>query len=101
MTEFCNVAKRSDLPEGKGRMCPVQGRTVALFNLEGSFYAIDNTCPHRGGPLAEGSLQEGIVTCPWHGFRFDVKTGANPDGMPYQVRLYEVRVQGEDVQVGV
>ena len=101
MTEFCTVAKISELPEGKGKMCQVQDRAIALFRFGNSFYALDNVCPHRGGPLAEGSVQEDAVTCPWHGFRFDLKTGGNPDGMPYQVRRYEVRVQGEDVQVGI
>jgi len=61
------IAETKDLPPGSGTIVEAGGRTLALFNVDGTFYAIDNTCLHRGGPLGEGDLDDTIVTCPWHG----------------------------------
>src|SRR3972149_1417214 len=78
------------------------GRAIALFRREEGWYAIDNTCPHRGCPLAEGEVEKFLVTCPCHGSQFDIRTGAGgvlPALAP--VRPYRVVVQGEDVQIEV
>ncbi len=72
---FVNVAKIGDIPPGPGKMLDVRREKMALFNVEGSFYAIDDTCIHRGGPLSEGSLKGRQVTCPWHGAIYWVTTG--------------------------
>ena len=71
------VAEVGDLPIGEGRVIEAEGRTLALFNVDGTFYAIDNTCSHRGGPLADGEMEGNVVSCPWHAWRWDVTTGAN------------------------
>jgi nitrite reductase (NADH) small subunit len=101
MAELVKVARTADVPRGQGRMFEVNGRQIALFNCEGTFYAIDNRCEHQGGPLAEGDLDGQIVTCPWHGWTYDVATGQSPDDADTCVERFEVRVEGEDVLVGV
>src|ERR1700750_2028167 len=69
------VAEVGDVAVGEGRVIETEGRTLALFNVDGTFYAIDNTCPHRGGPLGEGDLDGRFAICPWHAWRWDVTTG--------------------------
>ncbi len=94
------IAKTSDLVPGSGKVVEAEGETIALLNVEGTFYAIGNTCPHRGGPLGEGSLEGNTVTCPWHGAQFNVTTGevlAPPAATG--VKSYRVRVEGEDVLI--
>lgn len=97
---FVKVANVNDIKRGQGKTIAMNGVEIALFNVDGNFYAIDNTCPHRGGPLGEGMLDDGIVTCPWHGWKFNVCTGKNVS-MPVDVKRFEVKVEGEDVLVDV
>ena len=86
------IAELKDLPPGAGTSVDAAGRTLALFNVDGTLYAVDNTCPHRGGPLAEGDLDGAVVTCPWHGWRYDVTTGVR-DGTPtVRVACYPVTI---------
>ena len=99
MSEFVPVAKVADLKPGEGKTVMVGDREVALFNVSGKFHAIVNTCPHRGGPLGEGSLDGAIVTCPWHGWRFDVTTGVSPVVATAKVEKLECVVEGDDVKV--
>jgi nitrite reductase/ring-hydroxylating ferredoxin subunit len=101
MPTFVRAASVSELPAGKGKVVDVQGQSIALFNVGGTFLAIANTCPHRGGPLGEGELEEHVVTCPWHGFQYDVRTGQSAEGKPLQVKSYPVRVEGESVEIGI
>ena len=91
------VAAVNELPVGQGRVVEAEGRTLALFNVDGTFYAIDNTCPHRGGPLGEGDLEGRIVLCPWHAWRWDVTTGANANNPAVRIACYPVVVEGADV----
>ncbi len=95
------VAKTADLAPGKGMVCEANGRPVALFRTEEGFFALDNTCCHRGGPLGEGFLDGSIVTCPWHGWRFDVRTGVSPDNEAARVATHAVTVEGDSVRVRV
>ncbi|TMQ17826.1 MAG: non-heme iron oxygenase ferredoxin subunit [Candidatus Rokuibacteriota bacterium] len=95
------VAEVADLPDGQGRVVDVAGRTLAVFNVGGTFYAIDNTCPHRGGPLGEGDTEGPIVICPWHGWRWDVTTGANANNPAVRVSCYPVSVEQGAVFVTV
>ena len=97
---FIKVADANEIKPGEGRTVDANGAMIALFNLNGTFYAIDNTCPHRGGPLGEGKLDGNNVICPWHGWQFDVTTGKSPF-MPVGVRAFEVKVEGNDVLVNV
>ena len=99
---FTKVATVNDIPSGQAKKVTVGNRQVALFNVEGTFFAIDNTCTHRGGPLAEGELEGKEVTCPWHGARFDVTTGSHlSPPAPRDVTSYKVQIVGEEVQVDV
>ena len=100
MAKAIKVAQASDLSPGSGTTVEAEGHRIALFNVQGTFYAIDDTCPHRGGPLGEGELHGPTVTCPWHGATFDVQTGA-VTGPPARasVRSFCVRVEGNDVLV--
>lgn len=99
MTGFVPVAKTDELRPGEGKVVEAGGRKIALFNVGGEFYAVDNTCLHRGGPLGEGSLEGPVVTCPWHGWQYDVRTGQNTFNPGVGVRRYEVRVEGSTVLV--
>ena len=70
MAEFVKVAMTNELEPGQARLVEVKGKKVALFNVDGQFFALDNTCTHKGGPLAEGECSGHEVTCPWHGATF-------------------------------
>ncbi len=97
---WTKVAGVREIPEGKGRQATVGGKVLAVFNVGGTFYAIDDSCPHRGAPLWEGDVAGTEVTCPWHGARFDVSSGAFlcPPARS-GVASYQVRVVGDEVQV--
>jgi nitrite reductase/ring-hydroxylating ferredoxin subunit len=99
MSEFVPVAKVADLKPGECRTVMTDGRELALFNVGGKFYCLDNVCPHRGGPLAEGTLDGNVVTCPWHGWRFDVTTGVSPVVPTAKVEKFDCVVEGNDVKV--
>ena len=102
MAEYKKVASVAEIQPGTAKLVEVDGKKIALFNLGGSFYGIDDTCPHRGGPLSEGPVDGESVTCPWHGSVFNIKTGA-VEAPPARagVSRYNVRVQGSDIQVEV
>ena len=97
---FVKIASINDLKPGHGMVAQADGMNIALFNVNGQFHAIENTCPHRGGPLGEGFLDGSVVTCPWHGWQFDVTTGKSPF-MPAGVKVFEVRVEGDDIFVNI
>lgn len=97
---FVKVATVSELPPGKAKQAKVGNKTLAVFNVDGSFCAIDDTCPHRGASLAEGVLEGHFVTCPWHAAEFDVTNGAHlSPPAPSDVACYKVQVIGDEVQV--
>jgi nitrite reductase/ring-hydroxylating ferredoxin subunit len=100
MDGFQIVGRAEDIGPGTAKTVHVNGKTIAVFNVDGQFYAISNTCPHEGGPLGEGRLKGCVVTCPWHDLAFDVRTGHGTDGGGYCVGSYEVRVQGHELFVG-
>jgi nitrite reductase (NADH) small subunit len=99
MANFVRVAATSDIPDGQGKTVDVDGKQIALFNCDGTFYAIDNTCKHRGGPLGDGELEGTTVTCPWHGWTYDVTTGVSPYDSECAVDTYAVKVEGDNVLV--
>ena len=102
MSKLIKVAETKDVSPGTGKVVQAEGRSIALFNVAGTFYAIDNTCPHRNGPIGEGEMSGDVVTCPWHGAKFNVKTG-EVLGPPARsgVRSYPVTLQVDDVMVEV
>jgi nitrite reductase (NADH) small subunit len=98
---FVLVAKATDIAPGQIREIQLDGTTIALANVAGQFHAINNTCLHRGGPLGQGSLQGKVVTCPWHGWSFDVTSGKVSPSQTAGVACYPVELRGEDVYVDV
>jgi len=100
MGERVRVASLAEVPPGTGRQVQVSGRALAIYNLEGIMHAIEGTCTHRGGPLGEGALVGNVVTCPWHGARFDVTTGAvlGPPA-PQGVISHRVTMEGDSIFV--
>ncbi len=102
MANLIEVAKTNEIIPGEGKLIEVEGHEIALFNCDGSYYAIDNTCTHQGGPLCEGDLEGDKVICPWHGAEFDVKTG-KVVGPPAEesVRSYRVQVDGDSIRIEI
>lgn len=102
MTEFVKVASIAEIPPGQGTMVEMGGKRIAVFQVDGTYYAIDDTCTHKGGPLSEGELMGREVICPWHGAKFDVTTGkALGPPASEDVCRYNVRVSGEDIEIEV
>ena len=99
MNNPIKVAEISDLNSGECKTVVADGQELALFNVDGKFFATDNVCPHQGGPLGEGMLEGTVVTCPWHGWRFDVCTGQSPVVPTAKVPTFECVVEGNDVKV--
>ena len=103
MAQFVKAGSTSELAAlPGGKLVEAGGGSIAVFHVDGSYYAIDNTCTHRGGPLSEGALAGEEVICPWHGAHFNVKTGEVVAGPARQsVRSFPVRITGADVEVEV
>ena len=100
MTEYIRVARAADVPPGSVRRVEVDGHVVALANVDGQFFAVDDTCTHEEASLSEGGLSGEILVCPRHGSRFNVKTG-RVLSLPAvrSVAVYPVRVEGDEVLV--
>ena len=95
------VSETEAVPEGKGIVVNVEGKQLAIFRYQGEFFALDETCPHRGGPLHEGLIQEGVVACPWHLWQFNLKTGLSPVNPLSKAQAYKTRVEGNNVLVEI
>ena len=100
MGDFAKVADVADLPPGKSICVEFGGEKVALFNVDGTIYAIGDTCTHVGGPLSEGQVNGTVVTCPYHGATFDLTTGS-VTGPPASsgVKCYQARTEGDEIQI--
>ena len=96
---FIRAAKKDEVPPGTVREFQLDGRTIALANVEGQFYAIHNVCLHRGGPLGQGELDDRIVTCPWHGWQYDVTTGKVTVNPEVGVETFPIELRGDDIFV--
>lgn len=91
----------ADLAPGAAKTVTIDGKAVALMNVNGVFYAMDNACAHRGGPLGEGVVDGEAIVCPWHGWQYDVKTGqclTNPNA---KVTCYAVKQEGDHLLVTI
>ena len=95
------VADVSEIPAGQGKSFEIAGKQIALFKTADRYLAIDNLCPHRGGPLADGSLMGDVVTCPWHGWQFDCATGKSTRNAAVCVTSYPTSVEGSTIYVEV
>jgi nitrite reductase (NADH) small subunit len=100
MAEFIRIGSKADLPgDGEAKEFEVNGTTVCVANVDGKLAAMDNMCVHRGGPLGQGVVMDGKVICPWHGWSFDPKTGISDQNSDMGVKVYEIKVESEDVLV--
>jgi len=100
MAEFQRVMSVSELPpEGEAREVACGEKLICIANSSGTISAMDNVCPHRGGPLGQGIIEDGKLICPWHAWAFDTKTGAAVHTPGVTVQVYEVRIEGDDVLV--
>ncbi len=99
MSAWVRVAGVEEIPLGTGKEFAAAGRVVAIFHVEGEFYALDGVCPHAGGPLGNGRLQGNVVTCPWHGWQFDVTNGRHCLNANLTHPGFRVKIDGEDVLV--
>jgi nitrite reductase (NADH) small subunit/3-phenylpropionate/trans-cinnamate dioxygenase ferredoxin subunit len=100
--DFVTVARVEDVAPGTVAAVEAGDEKLALANVDGRFYALQGACLHLGGPLGEGKLDANhYLTCPWHGWKYHVKTGKNDFDLAIQARTYEVRVEDGEVQVAV
>ena len=89
-----------DVSEGSPEVAEIDGTQIAIFYADGEYFAVDNTCPHQGGPLGDGKVEDACVYCPWHGWQFDLESGEHVHGKG-TAATYEVRVEAGDVYVVV
>ena len=101
MAELIKVATVDEVPPGTAKVVKARGEEIALFNVDGRFYATTNICSHRGGPLGEGEMDGNIVTCPWHGWQYDVTTGINAIFPNVKIPTYQVVVDGPDIKISL
>jgi nitrite reductase (NADH) small subunit/3-phenylpropionate/trans-cinnamate dioxygenase ferredoxin subunit len=101
MAAFHTVCRVGDVPEGAGKTVVVGRKLIAVFREGGSYFAIDDCCPHMGASLADGCVEHGIVTCFWHAWRFRLADGAWADNPRIKIGCYPVRVVGDEIQVEV
>ena len=99
VTDWIRVAALSEVERGSALEVVAGGEVVALFNVEGQVYALDGICPHQGGPLGKGQLCGHTITCPWHGWQFDVTSGQHLVNASICHRRFEVKIEGEQVFV--
>jgi len=98
---FLPVVRSGEIPAGEGRTFEVAGRLVAVFFDGSDYHAMDDLCPHMGASLGSGPLVDGVVTCPWHAWRFGVCDGAWCDNPTLKVDVFPTRLAGDMVEVQV
>lgn len=101
MAEWVKVMSRNDVPVGGGTTVTIDDKRIAVFCVAGQFFALNGVCPHRGGPLGEGELEGTIVTCPWHGWEFDVTTGQSPINPAACVESFPIKLEGDDLYLQI
>ena len=103
MSDFVRVASTSELSAGQAMVVELGGRSIAVFNVNGEFYALDNICAHRGGPLGEGFVDRNNLTvqCPWHGWVYSLATGVSPIDSMLKVEKFDVMVEGDEIRVSL
>ena len=101
MAEFHTVCRVEDVSENEGKMVEVAGKLVAIFYHQGQYFAIDDVCPHMGGSLASGFVENGTVTCPWHAWRFRLADGAWADSPRIKIGCYPLRIEDGSIQIQI
>ncbi len=101
MDQFVRVGDVADVPPGTGKAFPLGRLDVAVFNVGGSFHALENSCPHQGGPIADGYLEGPLITCPWHAWCFDVRSGKMTLGEFARIARHPVKLQDDGIYVGI
>jgi len=101
MAEFQTVCRAEELPEGESRTVELGGKLIALFHHDGQYFAIDDVCPHMGTSLGGGYVEDGIVTCPWHAWRFRLADGAWADNPRLKIGCYPVRLENGVIQIQI
>jgi nitrite reductase (NADH) small subunit len=99
--QLVTVARAEDVPPGTARVVKAGDRDFALFNVDGEFYATQGRCLHLKGPLGDGKLDGSVITCPWHGWQYDVRTGENEFDRAIQLETFEIVVENGDVKIAV
>ena len=97
--EWTYIADVKEVPVGHAGEFVVAGRIIALYNVEGEYFALDGICPHQGGPLGKGELSGCIVTCPWHGFQFDVRSGEHQTSKQLRQPAFMVKLEGSKIYI--
>ncbi|MGH7930875.1 MAG: Rieske (2Fe-2S) protein [Candidatus Binatia bacterium] len=98
---FTKICKINDVKLGCGKGVEINGKSVAVFNVDGNYYAINDVCGHRGGPLCEGEVDGTTVICPWHGWRYNVTNGENELVPALPTEKFDLKVEGDDILVDV
>lgn len=102
MPQFVKIGTKADLPaEGQAKEFAVEAKVICVARVEGVLAALDNVCPHRGGPLGQGVVLDGKLICPWHGWQYDPKTGEAGHNSGVKVAVYPLKIEGEDVLVEI
>ena len=100
MSGFVCICSQSELPPANQvREFVCAGRALCVANVDGTIAVLDGTCPHEGGPLGEGTIEEGRVVCPWHSFAFDVRTGASSDDPAIRAEVLEAKIENGELRV--
>ncbi len=99
MADLISVTRASDIPPGEARTFIIRKTEIAVFNIHGQFYAIDNLCPHEGGPLVTGQVKGLVITCPWHFWQFNLETGVSPANPSICVNSYPVMVEDGELKI--
>jgi NAD(P)H-dependent nitrite reductase small subunit len=99
--EFHKAATLEELPSGKAKDIMIGDEPIALYNVKGKIYATSDICPHSGGSLGQGELCERIITCPLHGWKFEVENGKCQNIPSIKVKTYEVKIEGKDILIGI
>ncbi|MBI2059254.1 MAG: Rieske 2Fe-2S domain-containing protein [Nitrospirae bacterium] len=102
MADFVKVAILAEIQENQGKLVSVNGTEVALYKVGACIYALRNICPHKGGPLGEGEIQGSVVTCPWHGWEFDLAdAGKCTMNEIIEAKMYPVKQEGDAVLIEI
>jgi nitrite reductase (NADH) small subunit len=99
MADFIDVGSTNELPVARAKLVTIGEKKLVLCHTTSGFFALDNTCPHRGGPLAEGDVIANEIVCPWHLWGFDVATGTCGGNADLSVTTHEVRIEGDRILV--